>query len=313
MPREALRGDPADVRDVEPEQHARERRPLRALDRLNCLGRADLREAVELEQLLLRQPVEVRQRADEPELPEPPHQLLADAFDVGRALDPVDQGLEPARGTRAVRAAVHRLALGLDDVCPAKRALLRHLERLRAGLVLAGGTDDLRDHVAGALDDHAVALADVLAVDVVLVVERRPRDGDAADLHGLEHRPGVERARAADADRDLVQRRLGGHRRPLERARPARPRVERAEHRLLLERVDLDHDPVDLVVELRAPALPVGTALRHLLDRLEPLGERVRPEAVLAQPLELVPVRGELHALACTHAVDPHRERPRRR
>ena len=55
--------------------------------------------------------------------------------------------------------------------------------------VRSGRADDLRDHVAGALDDHEVALADVLAVDVLLVVERRGRDGDAADLHGLELAP----------------------------------------------------------------------------------------------------------------------------
>ena len=45
--------------------------------------------------------------------------------------------------------------------------------------------DDLRDHVAGALDDHVVALANLLAVDVLFVVERRARDGDAADLDRL--------------------------------------------------------------------------------------------------------------------------------
>ena len=67
-------------------------------------------------------------------------------------------------------------------------------------------TDDLRDHVAGALHDHVVALADVLAVDVLLVVQRRARDRHAADLDGLEHRPRVEVARAADANADLVQR-----------------------------------------------------------------------------------------------------------
>ena len=69
----------------------------------------------------------------------------------------------------------------------------------------AGRPDDLRDHVAGALDDHVVALADLLAVDVLLVVQRRARDGDAADLDRLEHRPRVERAGAADADQDLEQ------------------------------------------------------------------------------------------------------------
>ena len=42
---------------------------------------------------------------------------------------------------------------------------------------LSTGPDDLRDDVAGALDDHRVADADVLAADVVLVVQRRQLHG----------------------------------------------------------------------------------------------------------------------------------------
>ena len=87
--------------------------------------------------------------------------------------------------------------------------------------------DDLRDHVAGALDDHRVALADVLAVDVLLVVERGLRDGDTPDLDRLEPGPGVERPRATHADVNLQKLRLGGHRRPLEGSRPARRRAAR--------------------------------------------------------------------------------------
>src|SRR5262249_40359669 len=151
---------------------------------------------------------------------------------------------------RPVRAAVHRLALWLDDVRATERALLRHPERLRAGLVRQDGADHLRDHVAGALDDDDVALADVFPVDVFLVVARRLRHGHTADLDGLELRPRIERAGAPDADVDLVQLRLRRHRRPLERAGPARALVQRAEPALLVERVDLDDDPVDLVVEL---------------------------------------------------------------
>ena len=202
--REVLGGHPADVGDVQPEEHAAERDRLRRLDRSDRVRRRDLGEAVELEQLLLGQPVELGQRADEAEVPEPAHELLADAVDVGGGLHPVDQRLEPARRAGAVRAAVHRLALGLDDLRAAERAVRRHRERLRALAVRPGRPDDLRDHVAGALDDHVVALADLLAVDVLLVVQRRARDRDAADLDGLEHRPRIERARAADADRDLV-------------------------------------------------------------------------------------------------------------
>ena len=170
------------------------------------------------------------------------------------------------------------------------------------------GPDDLRDDVAGALDDHHVALADVLPVDVLLVVEGRARDSDAADLDGLEHRPWVERAGATDADRDLEQLRRSGRGRPLVRARPARPLVQSPEAPLLVDRVDLDHDAVDLVVELDAPALPLLTAAGHLLDRLEPLGVRVGPEAVLAQPREHLELRLELQAFPSARCRTP---RPR--
>src|SRR5205085_10348171 len=136
------------------------------------------------------------------------HELLADALDVHGRGDPVDQRLEAARGTGSVGAAMHHLALRLDDVGATKRALCRHFERLRPTPVRAGRPDDLRDHVAGALDDDDVALADLLAVDVLLVVQRRPRDGDTADLDRLEDGPRVERAGPADANGDLQQLRL---------------------------------------------------------------------------------------------------------
>src|SRR6185436_6986688 len=75
----------------------------------------------------------------------------------------------------------------------------------------------------------------------------------------------------------------------------------------------LDDDPVDLVIELCPAPLPLGAGLRDLLDRLEPLGIRIRPEAPLPQPLERLEVRVGRDALAVARAVDPDRERPRRR
>ena len=100
------------------------------------------------------------------------------------------------------------------------------------------------------------------------------------------------------------------HRRPLVGARPAGPLVQRAEPRLLLERVDLDHDPVDLVVELAPTGLPRATRLGDLFERLEPHRVRVDREAAPAQPLERLPVRVELDAFAEAGAVDPDREWP---
>jgi hypothetical protein len=94
--REIDRGDPADVRDVEPEEDAVERDLLRRVDRLDCVRRRDLAVALELHQLLLRQPVQVRNRAHDSQVPQSTYGLLTDALDVGRRLHPVDQRLEPA-------------------------------------------------------------------------------------------------------------------------------------------------------------------------------------------------------------------------
>src|SRR5262249_7188618 len=110
-----------------------------------------------------------------------------------------------------------------------------------------------------------------------------------------------------------LELRLRGHRRPLVGARPARAFVQRAEPSLLVERVDLDDDAVDLVVELEAALLPGAARPGDVLDRVEPLGERIRAEAVLAQPGEALAGRGQQEPVAGADAVDPDRERPLRR
>ena len=61
--------------------------------------------------------------------------------------------------------------------------------------------DHLRDHVAGALDDDGVAVADVLARDLVLVVQGGAADDDAADGDRLQLGHRRQRAGAADLDR----------------------------------------------------------------------------------------------------------------
>src|SRR4029453_1118394 len=122
------------------------------LDRRDGVARRDLAVAVELHQALLREAVQVRHRGDDPLAPEPADELLADALDVHRRLDPVDQGLEAPRLALRVRAAVHDLALGLHDLGPAKRTRFGHAKALRTLLPGQDGTDHLRDHVARPLD-----------------------------------------------------------------------------------------------------------------------------------------------------------------
>ena len=75
--------------------------------------------------------------------------------------------------------------------------------------------------------------------------------------------------------------------------------------------VDLDDDAVDLVVELAAPLLPPPAAFHDGVHVGQPGHIGVHLEAVRAQPLEGLPVRGELDPLGGPDPVAPHRERPR--
>ena len=72
----------------------------------------------------------------------------------------------------------------------------------RRRALLQDRPDDLGDDVAGAAHDHRVALAHVLAVHLVLVVQRRVGDRDAAHEHRLEHRERRHLAGAAGVDVD---------------------------------------------------------------------------------------------------------------
>ena len=103
-------------------------------------------------------------------------------------------------GHELVRAARHGLALGAHDLGVALGAARGHDEgALLPGAQAGDGRDDLGDDLARAAHDDGVADEHALARDLVGVVQRRHRDRDAADAHGLEHGERRDGARAADA------------------------------------------------------------------------------------------------------------------
>src|SRR4030065_354840 len=65
-------------------------------------------------------------------------------------------------------------------------------------------TDAFGDDVAGLADDDGVADANVLAGDLVFVVEGGHLDGGAGEDDGLHHGAGGERSGAADGDEDVL-------------------------------------------------------------------------------------------------------------
>jgi hypothetical protein len=93
---------------------------------------------------------------------------------------------------------------------------------LRGVACVGHRADHLRDHLARALDLHAVADPQVLVGDEREVVQRRQLHRRAADLHRLQHGERVDRAGAADVHLDVEQRRLGDVGRELARHRPTR-------------------------------------------------------------------------------------------
>ena len=114
--------------------------------------------------------------------------------------------------------------------------------------------------------EHGVADADVLARDLVLVVQRRVGDDDAADRHRIEPRDRRQRAGAADIDLDAAQdgrRAFAGNlcataQRGERETKPSRCCRSRS--------IDFVDDAVDVVAERGALRFDRAVLRQHLVD-----------------------------------------------
>ena len=181
-------------------------------------------------------------------------------------------------GARALGAAGDDLAhhVGVQRA----RALFRKLIGLGAARALVeDDAEHLRNDVAGALDGHRVADADIEPLDLLFVVQGRVLHHDAAHRHRLELGDRRQRAGAADLNLDVLDdgRRLLG--REFVRDRPARIARHEAEPLLPVEAVDLVDDAVDVVIERGAFGLDLAVKLQQRLDRAAHLGQRIGLEA----------------------------------
>src|SRR5579862_2173357 len=179
-----------------------------------------------------------------------------------------------------VRAVVADRALVAHDRRAADRARHRHLVLpLGTRAPLDERPDDLRDDVAGLLEDDGVADPDVLAPDLVEVVERRPGDGRAGDLHRAEMRDGGQRPGPSDVRNDVLEMRLDLLRRELVGDRPAWRPGHDPEPLLVVEAIDLDDDAVGLVRQVVAGLAPALGEGDHALDVEAGVVVRIHDEA----------------------------------
>ena len=154
------------------------------------------------------------------------------------------------------------------------------------------------------MDHDRVALAHVLASQLVDVVQGRPGDGGARHHHGVEFRDRREDAGAPHLHADCTQDGAPLLRRKLEGNRPARRARREAQGTLAGERVNLHDDAIDIVVKLlamRKGILAVGVDLGRALYEA---GVRVHREAAVREPGKKVMLGAHLKRSLVRNGVD---------
>ena len=224
-----------------------------------------------------RTPSLASQRPDQPLVDQQLDELDAQALDVHRVAvgEPADRLLQLiGAGFEGGELVQRKSTSSRPRGRPGRRSSGRRSGRRTGTSEPSSGVDldpdDLGDDLAGLLDDDGVADPDVLAGDLVGVVQGRPLDRRARQRDGRQVGHGRQLARLADLD--------ARSRRPS--SPPARPRICRRsptagscsgarDRDALAEVVDLDDEAVGLVVEVVPAGLPGLGVGDHLVDRVE--------------------------------------------
>ena len=248
-----------EVADPEPDEEPAQGAGLRGLDRSQQVVDRQVTEALERDEPLGTECIDVAGVGQQAGFDELDDTLLTQPLDVERApRREVDDALDPLGGTVDVRAEGVALAGKTHERSTAARALLREVPRTRPlGPVRQHRPDHLGDDVARLAHHHGVTGTDVFQADLVLVVQGGEPDGRSSHEHRLEH--GERRGPAGPPDRHHDAQQLGGPflGRELEGDGPTRRPRCRPQPALQFQVVDLDDHTVDLVVEVVSVLFPV--------------------------------------------------------
>ena len=288
----------AHLGNAERVQHPRQRPPARPFDRsLQVLG-ALAGEPVEADEVVDRQAVEVAARLDQAARQQLLQHGPAGALDVHpAAAGEMGELLGQPRRAFLVGAVVADRALVADYRRPADRARRRHLEfALGTRPPLRQRPNHFRDDVAGLLQHDPVPYPQVLAPDLVQVVERGSSDGRAGHLRRAHVRHGRQRPGPADVRHDVLEDRLDLLGRELVGDRPARGARHHAEPLLLVVPIDLHDHAVGLVRQLVALLAPLLQEAADAVD-VEAFGPiRVHREAEGGESGERLGLAGDRSA-----------------
>ena len=172
--------------------------------------------------------------------------------------------------------------------------------------------DHMRDHLASLLHHQHIADADVLAGDLVRVVQARPTDDRAREFHRLEVSHGCDRAAAAHLHADPGERGRGLELLELPGDRPPRTFGRRPKDPLLVKPVDLHHEAIDFEVEVVQFLDQFGAPLHERVERTEDLRAGGDWHAGPGRPGQEFGLRSGPEAGRIAHAVAEEPQRPRR-
>ena len=308
MARQQLRHFRAHVQDAQGEQDARQGTLLAGLNVGQDARRQLVAHPVQLRQLFPRQPVQMRRIGHQP----PVNQNLAPPFaqpvDVHCApADEMLQRFKELRRAGPVGAAVHGVPFYFDDGGVAVLAAFRH-PKLRPPF-LSGNRhrpDDIGNDIAGPLNDHQIADPNILAVNVLLIVQRGVLHRSPADHHRLQNRLRVQAAGAPHADDDVPQPGCGPFRRKLVGNGPARFPPGKAQRVLLRDAVHLDHQPVGFITPLVPPRQHFIIVGADFINGVKDAILRIDLKPPAIQRGQGVPVTGRQRLIVCiVEAVRP--------
>ena len=264
----------ADEANSQSVNHPLQRQLLRVLDLAQNVLRRLLAHALQLEQFVFRQAVEIGDVFHQPGFDQLIDQRVAHAIDVHHpARGEVANALAQLGRTIRIHAAMIGLAFGAHHVAAAHRAALRHVKMTMPTRLVFQHLHDFGNYVAAALDQHPVADAHSQPIDLVHVVQRGAADRGAADRHGLEPCHRSQLAGAAHLHLDVFNLRLTRMRGVLVGDRPARGFAGEAQLLLQPNAVDLHHDAVSFVGQAVTLAFPLHDEVPYALDVCAPAGD----------------------------------------
>ena len=311
--RQGLGGFLADLQDAEREQEAAQRRFFRRFQGLDQVGGGFLAHALQTGHVLGFEAVEVGHGLDQFLIHQGVHQLVAQAVDVHGAprREVLDRLALLGAADQAAGAARHHAVVGAQNLAAAHRALGGQVDFPGVlGAPLGDRAHHLGNHVAGAVDHHAVADADVQPADLVDVMQGGVADRDAAHLNRLQLGHRGQRAGAAHLPVHLVEHGDLFRWRVFQCHRPSRFPGPKAQHVLELDRVHFKDHAIDLVgqaVPLLTDIMKIRQTPGGAFCRFHFLGYAESPVLQVAQPGSL-PV-ADTAALDMPYAVTKEDQR----